>query len=106
MSESTRVLYRDVKPYAIPARLEDLRGPDDGLLELPVNVYWGPNPIVDLTTDDGIFKAYETVIQEGRASDQERLLNRALLIRVWPELMIPDRARRTWEARFPTLAGA
>lgn len=104
MTMTTRVLYSDVKPYAVPARLEDLHGPEHGVLELPLNVYWGPNPVVDLDTDDGIEKAYQSVIQEGRVEDLVAILHPARLRAVWGDLLIPGRARAEWASRFPALA--
>lgn len=101
---TTRVLYSDVKPYAVPARLEDLQGAEHGVLELPLNVYWGPNPLVDLDTDEGIEKAYQSVIQEGRVEDPVAILHPASLHAVWSDLLIPGRARTEWESRFPALA--
>lgn len=104
MTMTTRVLYSDVKPYAVPARLEDLHGPEHGVLDLPLNVYWGPNPVVDLDTDDGIEKAYQSVIQEGRVEDLVAILHPARLRAIWADLLIPGRARAEWESRFPALA--
>lgn len=104
MTMTTRVLYSDVKSYAVPARLEDLRGPEHGVLELPLNVYWGPNPLVDLDTDEGIEKAYQSVIQEGRVEDLVAILHPTRLRAVWGDLLIPGRARAEWESRFPALA--
>ena len=104
MTTTARMFYRDVKPYAVPSRLTDLHGPAHGRLTLPTNVYWGPNPVVDLDTDDGIEKAYQSVIQEGRVEDLAAILNPARLRAVWAHLLIPARARDEWEARFPMLA--
>ncbi|WP_258370533.1 hypothetical protein [Curtobacterium sp. MCLR17_043] len=55
-----RLLCSDVKAYPVPECLEDLRRPEHGVLELPLNVYWGPNSVVDLDTDDGLEKAYHS----------------------------------------------
>ncbi|MBF4582425.1 transcriptional regulator [Curtobacterium sp. VKM Ac-2865] len=103
MTTSKRVLYSDVKPYALPDRLEDLRGPEHGVMELPLNVYWGPNPVVDVDTDDGIEKAYQSVIQEGRIEDLVAIVNPERLRVVWSALLLPGRARSAWESRFPAL---
>jgi hypothetical protein len=102
----TRVFYRDIKPYDAPERLDQLRGPRRGRLDLPLNVYWGPKPIVDLDTVGGAVKAYQAVLNEGRVVDQIELLNRDLLIEIWPKLMLPDRVRVHWENRFPELIAA
>ncbi|MES2093195.1 MAG: hypothetical protein V4531_05210 [Actinomycetota bacterium] len=47
--------------------------------------------------------AYRATIQEGRTDDQVQILHRDLLIRIWPELMMPPRVRQLWEGRFPEL---
>lgn len=78
----TRVFYRDIKPYDVPARLEDLRGPDGGQMTLPINVYWGPWSVVDLDIESDVVKAYQAALREGRVVDQVTLLNRDLLVRI------------------------
>ena len=100
-----RVFFRDVKPYEIPDTLDELTGPSTGLLELPHHIYWGPEPTVDLDTTGGATKAYQALLNEGAAIDQTALLNRELLLAVWPVLTLPDRVRLLWEDRFPELLG-
>ena len=102
----TRVFYRDIKPYDVPARLEELHGPRSGRMELPPNVYWGPLTTVDLDILSGVVKAYQATLREGRVVDQVELLNRDLLVEVWSELLLPARVRDLWESRFPELAAA
>lgn len=106
MSTDERVFYRDVKPYEVPARLEELRGPAHGPVRLPVSVYWGPDPVADLDTQGGVIKAYQAVLREGQVADQVALLNPVRLMDVWSELLLPARARALWESRFPQLASA
>jgi len=103
---STRVLYRDVIPYDTPSSLAALVGPAEGVLTLPVAVYWGPDATVDLSTADGLEKAYENLVREGTSRQQELLLNADLLRRVWPQLRLPTRCRDLWQTRFPELAAA
>lgn len=59
--------------------------------------------MVDLYSDDGIEKANQSVIQEGRVEDLVAILNPARLRAVWSDLLIPGRARAEWESRFPAL---
>lgn len=101
-----RVRFQDVKPYSAPLSLDELRGPRGGTVELPGWVYWGPNPTVDLSAEWGIIKAYQATIQEGNTDDQVQILNRDLLITIWPQLRMPPRVRQLWEGRFPELAVA
>ncbi len=102
----TRVFYRDIKPYDAPARLDELHGPRGGRMELPVNVYWGPPYTFDLANESDVVEAYQATLREGRVVDQMEVLNRDLLIRIWPELVLPLRVRELWEKRFPELATA
>ena len=83
---TTRVLYQDVIPYETPSSLGALAGPSEGTLTLPVTVHWGPDATVDLSTADGVEKAYESLVREGTSQQQEALLNADLLRRVWPQL--------------------
>lgn len=102
----TRVFYRNIKPYDVPEQLDELRGPSSGQMTLPINVYWGPWSIVDLDIHSDLVKAYQATLREGRVGDQVLLLNRDLLVRIWPELMLPARVRQLWESRFPELSVA
>lgn len=100
-----RVFFRDIKPYAVPESLEDLRGPAGGVVELPHSVLWAPGDgRVDLDVEGGIGLAYRAVVAEGTVEDQVRIVNRDRLITVWSELLLPRRARELWEARFPELS--
>lgn len=101
-----RVLIQDVVPYELPSSLDELRGPGSGVLQLPQSVHWGPDPGADLSTRDGVQKAYGALIREGTASQQAHLLNRHLLLNSWTVLRLPQRCRALWEARFPELGGA
>lgn len=98
-----RVLFQDVKPFDVVGSLDDLHGPGDGPLVLPLDVYWGPDPLVDLASTSGAVKAYQAVLREGDVRAQESMLDRRLLVRVWPDLLLPARIRAAWEARFPEL---
>ena len=101
---SERVLYQDVIPYEMPSSLDALHGPSEGVVTLPLAVYWGPEPTADLSTPHGVEKVYENVVREGTRDVQEVLLNADMLRRIWPQLRLPQRCRNSWEARFPELA--
>ena len=100
---SDRVLIQDVVPYETPSSLVELEGPDSGVVLLPQSVHWGPEPHADLSTRDGVQKAYGSLIREGTAAQQEQLLNRDLLLGSWATLRLPARCRALWKARFPEL---
>ncbi|GAB2721750.1 transcriptional regulator [Arthrobacter bambusae] len=99
-----RVLIQDVIPYEVPERLEDLRGPAEGVLTLPQHVYWGPEAECDLGEPEGVIKAYQAILREGARADQVELMNAGVLVWVWSELMLPASCRELWENKFPQLA--
>lgn len=101
---STRVRFQDVKPYDAPASLDDLRGPRDGEIVLPHHVHWGPRRDVSLSRLGDLLAAYQAVISEGMVADQVTILNRSLLLELWPDLILSVRVRSLWESRFPELA--
>jgi hypothetical protein len=99
-----RVFFRDIKPYETPETLEDLRGPAGGPVTLPHTVWWAPGGgQIDLDSPAGLRMAYQAVISEGSAADQVELLDRHLLLGMWPRLVLPVRVRSLWESRFPEL---
>ena len=101
---STRVRFQDVKPHDVPASLDDLRGPRDGELVLPHHIHWGPRREVNLSREGDVLTAYQATISEGMVADQVTILNRSLLLELWPELILSNRVRNLWESRFPELA--
>lgn len=104
-STEDRVFFRDVKPYEAPASLDELGGPASGVVDLPHSVLWAPGGgSIDLDQPGGVGLAYRAVLAEGTVADQVRILNRSLLLRVWPDLLLPSRVRELWEGRFPELA--
>ncbi|MET3352046.1 UNVERIFIED_ORG: hypothetical protein ABID57_003761 [Arthrobacter sp. UYEF1] len=99
-----RVYMQDVIPYEVPERLEELHGPAEGTLTLPLHVYWGPKAECDLGQPEDVMKAYQATLREATRADQAELLNADLLGRVWKQLMLPARCRELWENKFPQLA--
>lgn len=99
------VLYADLVPYDVPSSLDALHGPSTGVLTLPLHLWWTPSPTFDLTDRGDVLTAYRAVVREGRSSDQEALLNKAVLVEVWRDLRLPARCRSTWEQAFPELCG-
>ena len=98
-----RVLFKDVVPYDTPSSLSALRGPASGVIELPLAIYWGPRRLYDLSDCHDLRSAYQALVREGTPDIQEAMLNEKLLRGVWAALMLPERCRRIWEARFPDL---
>lgn len=99
-----RMLYSDIVPYDVPTSLESMRGPAHGSLTLPMHLWWAPGPTFDLADRAELLAVYRAIVRDARTSDQEALLNSALLVAVWPELRLPVRCRQTWVETFPELA--
>ncbi len=95
--------YANIRPYALPQTLEELEGPADGVVVLPGWLDWSPRRSYDLSDSTALRVMYEQVIQEGREQDLKVYLNAGLLLRVWPNLILPIRVRRMWESRFARL---
>lgn len=95
--------YANIRPYAVPSTLEELTGPASGVVVLPGWLDWSPQRSYNLSDPAALRVMYEQVIQEGREQDLRAFLNAKLLARVWPELILPVRVRRLWEARFARL---
>jgi hypothetical protein len=86
------------------ADLADLRGPDQGTVELPIWLFWHPNRAFDLS-DPAIRRwAYQIVLREAsRPEDLTTYLNRDILAALWPDLCLPKGVRRAWEEQHPSL---
>ena len=59
--------------------------------------------LVDLDRPGALRMAYRAVLNEGTVEDLVQVLNRDVLIAVWPELLLPLRVMSMWESRFPEL---
>lgn len=98
--------FEDFRPYELPDSLDNLKGPADGSITLPVTIYWAPGDgTIPLDTLGHIKTAYQAVISEGTAQDQCTYLNKDILINIWPHLQLPTKATRQWEEAFEELKG-
>lgn len=98
-----------------PDSLSWLRGPATGVIWIPAEMAVVLDPTidvsanimkefaVDLTFDVNVVAAYQEVISHSDASTHIVALNRDLLIRIWPQLTLPDSIRQVWETSFPEL---
>jgi hypothetical protein len=102
-----RVLYEDGRPYTVPGSLDELVGPTTGVIELPARLDWSEQGRYDLSDPRQLNIMYERVIREAmHAEDLDAYLHGPTLVRVWPQLWLPVKVRRMWEARFPSLVRA
>lgn len=98
--------YEYFRPYETPSTLDALHGPSSGTATLPKTVFWQTGrKTLSIDDDTDAIEAYQAIISEATSEDQERYLNRKVLVRLWPNLTIPLKAQREWERRFPELKG-
>jgi hypothetical protein len=96
--------YADTVPYELPTSLGALRGPTGGLVEVDTNIDTAPLRVYDLGKPGRVYSLYQATVRDGYTHQQEAILNRETLLRLWRELWLPPRCRAAWEAKFPELA--
>lgn len=90
------------------ADLADLRGPAEGVAELPLRLFWSaPDRRFDLGDLDMLRSMYEKVLRDAiRMDELTAYLNGGRLVAVWPDLFLPRDVRRAWEDQHPVLRRA
>lgn len=99
---------RPGRQVLVAADLADLRGPAEGVVELPLRLFWSaPDRTFDLGDPDALRSMYEKVLREAIRLDELAVyLNRARLVAVWADLFLPRDVRQAWEDRHPVLRRA
>lgn len=96
--------FADHVPYSVPASLDDLNGPTSGCLTVDGHIDTSPYPGYELDQEEEKLSAYSAIVRDGVEADHVMLLNKDLLIQLWPDLNLPRRCRELWTARFDELA--
>jgi hypothetical protein len=86
----------------LPQRLEDLRGPTQGVIVLPRHLSWPGMRECDVTDDVNRRSMYGIVLTQGQRNDVARFLNPRLLRRDWPLIRgsLDPKLRAMCERRF------
>ena len=109
-AESTLVRYqsRPGRLAVAAASLTDLKGPTEGIVELPLWLFWSsPDRAFDLSQPFMLRSMYETVLGEAsRPEDLTAYLDGDTLIALWPDLFLPKGVRQAWEDLHPLLRSA
>ena len=86
----------------LPDRLEDLHGPWQGIVVLPVHLTWHGLREFDVSRPRARLLLYSIVISQGRRNDVARFLNAERLREDWPELrlLVSSRMRRACERKL------
>jgi transcriptional regulator with XRE-family HTH domain len=67
-------------------------------VRLPLHLNWSqPDREFDLANRQQRARVYEIVMREGTAADIARYIDGALLIDLWPDLVLPTNLRRAWQ---------
>lgn len=84
---------------SVPDHLPDLSAREAlRVLDLPFHIEWSrPRRSADLADRRQRALIYEAVLREGRPADIESIVDGALLIDLWDELVLPRRVRAAWE---------
>jgi hypothetical protein len=86
----------------LPERLEDLHGPWQGVVVLPVHLTWHELREFDVARQKPRLVLYSIVISQGRRNDVARFLNAQRLREDWPQLrpLVSARMRRAVERKL------
>lgn len=95
-----RRYYWQIKPYAVPESLDDLRGPTEGTILLPRS---HRGTVVDLGTAAGRAIAYSRLLDEIDLVALCDVLNKDRLVEEWATVPKSLRVAALWEERFPEL---
>jgi hypothetical protein len=86
----------------LPDRLEDLHGPWQGVVVLPVHLTWHELREFDVAKRRPRLLLYSIVISQGRRNDLARFLNAQRLREDWPQLrlLVSSKMRRACERKL------
>jgi hypothetical protein len=86
----------------LPASLEDLHGPEQGVVVLPRHLSWPGLREFDVSDDRVRRSLYGIVLTQGRRNDTARFVNARLLQQDWPVLrtVLDAKVRKGCERRL------
>jgi hypothetical protein len=89
----------------LPPSLDQLAGPADGVVELPIDLAWSlGDRCFDLADPMQRYLYHMTVLTAAVTREQyTSWLNRSLLCGDWSRLRLPRPLREIWQERFPEL---
>ncbi|MEW2292882.1 hypothetical protein ABZ719_09275 [Streptomyces sp. NPDC006743] len=98
-------VLRDRYRSRLPERLQELAGPVEGSVDLPLHIAWSGRTSYSLDRPKSRMTLYRTVLAEGLSEDLVALLHHRLLTEQWPVLrrLISPYIREVWEDAFPEL---
>jgi hypothetical protein len=102
MSLADWLTGRHAHSRRLPERIEELRGPAQGVIMLPRHLSWPGMRECDVTDETTRRNMYGIVLTQGQRNDVARFLNPELLRADWPQLrgVLDPRLRACCERRF------
>ena len=101
-----RYQSRPGRHAVVATSLADLKGPTEGIVELPIWLFWYPDRTFDLGEPGILSWMYQVVLREASSTEDLAYLNGDMLVVLWPELYLPKGVRQAWEGRHPELVSA
>ncbi|MCL4446154.1 MAG: hypothetical protein M1134_04660 [Actinobacteria bacterium] len=91
--------FDNTKPAFVLEDLNELHGPNSGVVQLPPYIDWTANTTYDLAKPSRVRTMYSTVLREAKSeSDVADLICASLLVTTWRSLRLPEFLREAWEA--------
>lgn len=96
--------FENAKPFFIIDNLNELNGPERGIIHLPIHIKWSGETTFDINNTDELYAVYSNVIREAASEvDLAKFLNPELLTQHWNDLKIPNAIRQAWENQHTRL---
>lgn len=93
--------------FEVVTNLDALAGPGSGVVDVPRQLIDGDVPALVNVADVELCAAlYRRLMVRGTMAEQAALINRAVLLRLWPRRLAPQAVAQVWERRFPELTAA
>jgi hypothetical protein len=86
----------------VPSSLEELHGPPHGVLVVRQGALLRPHEY-DLDDPRELIEAYSHIIEHAHTSHDLLLLDKSVLVRLWPHLRLPGRHVIAWQEMFAEL---
>ncbi|MDR2620775.1 MAG: hypothetical protein LBC29_06660 [Propionibacteriaceae bacterium] len=98
--------FADRRPWFTPDSLDNLHGPRSGLVWVSAHINTAPEPVYNFDDPAELRAGYSAIVQEAIPGEHEWLLDKELLLKLWPDLFLPRQCRAVWIAKFPEELGS
>jgi hypothetical protein len=77
-----------------------------GRVRLPLHLNWSqPGREFELADRQQRARVYEIVLREGTSQDIADIIDGALLVDLWPDLILPPQVRQAWQPLIESVRG-